>query len=221
MKKLIILDFDGPLNDLRAAKIKTLHLLGKQNEIQFTDTHVLEILNYIEQLYENEGLLSYVEILPRTFFFMQSRGLLSMTEGAVQNIAKQFSQILWENISIDHSPTTALEKCKLDSMLCIYSSQSVQKIEEVLTRTDISKNLFSGIFGRDSFDEPKPSIKKSPKKICKSFGVHPEEAIMVGDNIAVDLAPAQALGITTILYGRAVDYLAVDADVLGEILSKS
>lgn len=55
--KLIILDFDGPINNLSEAKTLIIHKLAKKLRINFPDRAVWNLINYIDQVYENERLL--------------------------------------------------------------------------------------------------------------------------------------------------------------------
>ena len=78
----------------------------------------------------------------------------------------------------------------------IYTNSACEHAELVLERLGI-RSVFEGVFDITAADYvPKPAVEPY-QKLCKQFFIEPQRALMV-DDIARNLKPASALGMTTV-----------------------
>jgi HAD superfamily hydrolase (TIGR01662 family) len=105
------------------------------------------------------------------------------------------------------------------------------RMADRLAREGIA-DLFAylGLTGLTGLRKPDPGAFTSA---CEALGVEPTEAIMVGDRIDIDIAPAKALGMATILFrtgrhrrqqardpGHTPDAVVTDVHELDHAISK-
>ena len=97
--------------------------------------------------------------------------------------------------------------------LFIVTRSSIDMIKGALNRHKDIKNSF------EIYRTEKPSTKTF-KKILTENSLKPEECIMVGDDVTLDLMPAKMLGMKTILRSGYVDHFIEDYNNINEILTK-
>ena len=217
--KLIILDFDGVLFNLTVAKIKTIHQLSRLLGLEINPFLVDKILNYINQIYEQEKILDYKKILKRIFAKLKKNKEFDITPYQQKIFSTSFSSYLEKNSHIDRRIVSLLNSLSKKAIkTCVYSSRPRLSIRAIIKKSKVNFR-FDKIYGREDFDEPKPSIKNL-KAICKDFGISPRNALMIGDNLVTDIIPAKSIGMRTILYSNSTDYLAKSDKELKDLLSK-
>lgn len=57
--KLLIFDFDGPINDLTSAKKVVADDVAKDLNLKWSKENSWELINYIDQIYEAEKIYNY------------------------------------------------------------------------------------------------------------------------------------------------------------------
>jgi HAD superfamily hydrolase (TIGR01549 family) len=217
--KLVILDFDGPVNDLSKAKEKAIRKLFDKLKVNYSEEVVWELINYIDQIYESKKIFEYEKIITLGLEKIAERKILTINSETIEEFSKSFNNELKKNLTFDHQFINffkSLVNNNENLKICIYSSQKEDIIRGLLEYEKIEINLFSKIYGRDSFQEPKPSIANL-KSICNDFNILTSEAVLIGDNVSIDLAPAHYLGIETILYTKNTDHLVKSAEGLESI----
>lgn len=205
---LIILDFDGPINDLIQGKILAIKSLCRLLRIKLSRKSLVRIINYIDQVWEIRRIIDYQKNLKRVIKQLKLHDLIKMGLRQKNYFTKEFSSFLTRNQSCNKTLIQVVRKIKKryrNIKVCIYSRQTKKDIQKFFNKFKININLFDGIYGREDFKEPKPSIKNL-EIICRKLKVAPKKAIMIGDNVVVDLMPAKLLGMQTILYSRFIDH---------------
>lgn len=94
---------------------------------------------------------------------------------------------------------------KLKAKKAIYSGSPVKLIHRILEKIGFLKNDFDFIVGWQDPENFPVKWTGSPlifEKIIKEMGFNKEDVLAVGDNWETDLAPANAIGIKTILIGK-------------------
>jgi phosphoglycolate phosphatase-like HAD superfamily hydrolase len=204
--KLLIFDFDGPINDLIEAKRAAIQNLSKQCGITFSDTASWGLINYIDQIYETEGIYDYKKLVEKSLGKLKENKLLAVGEKQKEQFVSMFTEALDKYQIIKPSLSKIIGTVKQTYphiKICIYTSQKEETVTKMLSDSKIERELFDKIYGREYFDEPKPSVVNL-LKICKEFAVDPREVVSVGDNVSVDLAPASYLGMKTLLINKFV-----------------
>ncbi len=219
--KLIVLDFDGVINELTPSKITAVKKLFKKLKIRADRRLIFNTLNYIEQIYETEKIVDYPKILSLVIDKLIKQGLININKKEIELFVQEFPRYLKTDSFINKKLLKRLLKIKRKKKLvtCLYTSQSLVHIKEVLGKSEKEKKLFDRIFTLQDFDEPKPSIKNL-EKICHQLKINPKNGLMVGDNVAMDLMPAKFLGMKTVLYSKVVDYCPTSLDELLKVFSK-
>ncbi|RJR29212.1 HAD family hydrolase [Candidatus Microgenomates bacterium] len=218
--KLLIFDFDGPINDLIDAKRKTIEEISHQLGLSFPDIVSWGIINYIDQIYESEKIYDYKDLVAKSLEKLQEKNLIVITEEQKSEFANMFAETLARHQMINHGLMTTVNSTKKmypEVKFCIYTGQKEEAIINLLEKSSLDKTIFDKIYGRDYFDEPKPSIENL-KKICEEFGIEPSDAVAIGDNVAVDLAPASYLGMKTVLINAFVNSTVANLNNLISVL---
>jgi|GEM_PF-1434062 len=221
--KLIIFDFDGPINDLIEAKKKTIFQLAVTGGLVFSKQAVWELINYIDQIYETEKILDYAKLIAISLEKLAKDGVIKITESQSEVFASKFAQELNNNIKLNLEIETIIRELKENQpnlKVCIYTSQKHDYVQKLLSAFRFDKAVIDKVYDRDSFSEPKPSTKNL-KLICLDFVCQPNEAVIIGDNVAVDLAPGAFLGMKTILFNQFVDNSVQSAGELRDVLQKA
>lgn len=217
--RLIIVDFDGPIHDLTSSKIAAAESLCKKLNVKLSKTTLSYLLNYIEQIYERRKIVDYQKILDIAMNELVKQGLIELDTEEKRYFIKNFPAHLNKYQVVNRELIHFIKKIKAkekDLRVCVYSNQNTGYVKGFLNKFKIDLGVFDKIYGRNSFEEPKPSINNL-KKICRDFGASYKQTVIVGDNVAVDLMPAKLLKIKTILYTEFVDYRAGERTELEEI----
>ncbi len=219
---LIILDFDGPINNLMQGKIAATKTLCQLLKIKLSQKALTRIINYIDQIWELKRITDYQRVLKYVLKQLKEQGLIEMNRGQADYFIKNFSFFLITKQSCNTDLIKIIQKIKKQHSkikICIYSRQTKTDIQIFLKKFRIDISLFDGIYSRGDFDEPKPSIKNL-ERICEKLKTVPKRTVMIGDNIVVDLMPAKFLGMRTILYSKLVDYYIKSSQDLKSIFKK-
>ena len=205
--KLLIFDYDGPINNLIQGKKDTILNLSDELNLNFSNQNVWELINYIDQIYESQKIVDYTQLISTALRKMSGNNSIKILEEQIDQFSSKFSKGLNENIRFNLEIVKIIRGFKgkrHDAKVCIYTSQIQDGVQKFLDKLGVNHTLIDKIYDRDSFDEPKPSMQNLIQ-ICKDFECRFDEATMIGDNVAVDLAPAAFLGIKTILINQLVD----------------
>ena len=182
----------------------------------------MELINYIDQIYENEKIIDYVQLVSVALGRMREDQAIEISDQQITEFSSNFGDKLHENIKLNLVVAELIRALKSESpnsKVCIYTSQRQDYVQKLLDRFGFDNTLIDKVYDRDYFDEPKPSTKNL-KLICKEFGCGPQDALVVGDNVAVDLAPGAFLGMKTVLVNPSVDIAIKDVSGLKQVLQK-
>jgi len=220
---LIILDFDGPINDLIQGKILAIKSACRLLKIKLSQKNLTRIINYIDQAWEIKRIVDYRENLKFVIKQLKLQGLIKIGQQQENRFAKKFLFFLTKNQSYNRGLIQVVKKIKKqhnEIRVCIYSCQNKTDIQKFFNKFKIDINLFDVIYGKEDLDEPKPSIKNL-EVICRKLKIAPNRAVMIGDNVVLDLMPAKLLGMQTILYSKFLDYWASSKQDFQRIFKKS
>ena len=204
---LIILDFDGPINDLTQSKVWAIKSSCKSLGIKLSQDILLNAINYIDQVYESKKVIDYKEILELVIEKLKNQGLLNIDNKKRDYFIRKFLFYLTKKQALNQNLIKIIKKFKQKQekiRICVYSSQSEVYIKKFFRQFKINLELFDKIFSTENFSEPKPSMKNL-EAICKDFKTVPRRTVIIGDNVAVDLTPAKFLGMKTVLCSKSVD----------------
>jgi len=99
----------------------------------------------------------------------------------------------------------ALSKLREKGMkLGLISNGYEEEIDLVLKRADLSREFFDVLAGVDTWKRAKPNPEIF-KNSLRELRVIPKEALYIGDNLDIDIRPAQKIGIKAILIKRRRD----------------
>jgi len=204
--KLIIMDFDGPINDLIEAKRITIKKISRKLKLSFSDEASWALINYIDQIYENKKIYDYKKLIIMSLDKLQKIQLTNLSKKEKVEFANMFFGILNKNQNINISTIESIMSVKNlypSVKICIYTSQKNKDVIKCLRDQNLNIKLFDKIYGSDYFNESKPSIVNL-NRICEEFNTNPKEVVVIGDNVTVDLAPASYLGMKTILLNKFI-----------------
>jgi len=218
--KLLIFDFDGPINDLTSAKKVVADDAAKDLNLKWSEENSWELINYIDQIYEAEKIYNYKELINKSLSKMAVNKLVYLSDQEIDSFSESFSEKInkVQSISKDIQFIIKELKRKYEGVnICIYTSQTESNVTKLLTASGIELRLFDKIYDRNYFEEQKPSTVNL-LKICGDFNVTPEEVTVIGDNVAVDLAPASYLKMRTILVNPFVTQSISSLHEIKEVL---
>ncbi len=174
---LLILDFNGVLDDYYTQKIIFLRSVLEEHQARYLP----ELLLTIERAYMTDRSATVEQSVERFF---------AATDMPITGVQR--------NMLTRHKITSQLTgkaKAFLDSLevpFVIYTALSRDQAEQSLgtSRYDL--------FTRDQYQEDKPSIENL-RVIMERYGVAPEQTCVVGDGLIDDCMPAALIGAHTIL----------------------
>ena len=205
--EVLIFDFDGPINNLIKTKFAAIEEVSHQLNLSFSKIVIWEIINYIDQIYETNKIYDYEELIKKSLKKLQKRQIIEILDEQINIFSNAFLNIFEQKQIISNSFLDIIKSIKNNYpqiKICIYTSQKEIVVNNIFKNSKIEKAIFDRIYCSEYFDEPKPSILNL-KKICDELNVTPNNVVLVGDNVAIDLAPASYLGIKTILINNFVD----------------
>lgn len=215
-QKLIIVDFDGPINNLIKSKKSAIKNICRKINVKISPLGQIHLLTYIDQIYENKRIYSYKKIIKLGLRKLKRNKLIKINEKQITKFSSLFEEEI-STIKLNHRFLEILKKIKKEKKftLCVYTSQTRKWVTKAL---EGYKNLFDHIYCQENFAEPKPSVQNIIK-ICKESGINPKNAIMIGDNPTIDLMPAKLLGMETVLINQFVDQLFQASQELEDLFS--
>jgi FMN phosphatase YigB (HAD superfamily) len=215
--KLIIVDFDGPINDLLSAKKKTIIELCKKFHINLNKKTRNEFVNFIDHYYVNDRIDNYKELIRRCLRRLKKDHLIVCEQDVIESFSDLFSVYLFDYLKPNKKIISALSKTKRafpEIKICIYTNQSRQYVEDFFKKGHLDFTQFIKVYSKDFFKEHKPSIKNL-ETICHEQDVIFNQTMMIGDDPTQDLLPAYILGMKTILFNPIVtDQIKSGADLL-------
>lgn len=102
-----------------------------------------------------------------------------------------------EYIHEDPKLKQVLKQMKAKYKLAVLTNNNQIQAERILIALGVFA-LFDHVFTYNSFELLKPDPELF-KKIIETIGIIPEECLVIGDRLDVDLEPAQALGMKTLV----------------------
>lgn len=124
-------------------------------------------------------------------------------------------------------PNPALDRALalLPQRKVVFTNASREHAERVLATLGVGHHFERIVDVRDVDFESKPQIA-AYRRICELLGLHPEECVMVEDNVR-NLRPAKELGMTTVLVGEdgeadgaAVDHAIARIEQIASVLNR-
>lgn len=164
----------------------------------FEDRH--EFWNYLDKNFFDTKVTFY-EFVQR---MMKERNLPEDTLGKVEKIWKK-TRI---NVSLFPETLGVLERLKDKYKLVLLSNTAEKEGKEIIERFGLRK-YFDKILisGKIGLAKPNPRIFEM---ILNEFDVEPEEILVVGDNLEMDIIPARTLGMRGILVDKKGKYKQYD-----------
>lgn len=215
--KLIITDFDGPINDLHYSKLNLIKKLFISYSVNYSDNLIANLINLIDNFYYNGEYNSYKSLIKDCLNYLSKNGDLDINYELLEAISSDFSNEIFDNLKPNTLMLDYLSNAKYNNKnlkICIYTSQHTDYVKKYLLLNKIDISFFCNIYGSDKFIEKKPSIKNL-ETICLENSVSFSETIMIGDEPTLDLLPAKLLGIKTALFNNLVDHhIKSESDII-------
>ncbi len=204
--KLIIVDFDGPINDLLTAKKTTIIELCDKFKIKLSKKALNNFINFIDYYYINNHINNYKDIVLQCLHRLNKDKQIRCNSIIASRISETFTDYLFDHLQPNISVLSALTKVKKifpEIKFCIYTNQTGQYVEKFFQSNKLNITQFTKIYGGDLFLENKPSIKNL-ETICRDQNTKFNQTMIIGDDPTLDLLPAHLLGIKTILFNSVV-----------------
>lgn len=205
--KLVIIDFDGPINDLLAAKKITITKLCNKFKIKLSKKALNNFINFIDYYYINNHINNYKDIVHQCLHRLNKDKQIKCNPITISHISEEFTDYLSDHLKPNISVLWALKKVKKffpEVKFCIYTNQTDKYVKKFFQSNQLDITQFTKIYGGDLFLETKPSIKNL-ETICRDQNANFNQTIMIGDDPTLDLLPAHLLGIKTVLFNPVVD----------------
>lgn len=219
--KLIIVDFDGPINDLLSAKKKTIIALCDQFDITLSESALNNFINLIDHFYIHNHLDNYKNLIYQCLCHMKKNHQISCEINTINRFSDTFLSCLSKNLQPNKVVLSALTRTKQvfpEIKICVYTSQIDKYVVQFFQKNQIDMSLFTKIYGSNLFLELKPSIKNL-KTICSEQKVATNQTMMIGDDPTLDLLPAHLLGMKTMLFNSVVyQHIKNDVDLLDSLV---
>lgn len=187
---LFIFDINGVLDNNHDAKVETM----RKYFPEISDTDISNINIDMERAYESNKSSSTSSHISSA---LADNGII---------IDKEKSELLADSYfnlnRIKTSVIDGLNKLAETKKVYLYTALSRQKVKFITSLQTLSDKII--IFAKEDQIESKPSIRNL-QQILKQTKIAPEKTILFGDNVAVDLMPANLLGIKSILASNYVD----------------
>jgi FMN phosphatase YigB (HAD superfamily) len=188
--ELFIFDINGVLDNNHNAKIQML----KSNFPEMSLDLIKSVNIDMERAYESN----------------QSGGTATHISQALKDNQIQVDDVEAKRLADDYfnlnrvNPDliTFLNNLAETKKVCLYTALSRSKVEFITSLHPLSKKIM--IFAREDQIESKPSIRNL-KEILRLSDVTTDKAILFGDNVSVDIMPANLIGIKSILVSNYVD----------------
>jgi len=207
--KAIIFDFSGTLDNLDEIRLSAV------------EKSLLEIRKEIEPEKILEEAKEVIVEIFRLDTEMQSASIKEIFQEAIKikypEILKDKIEKMWDIYNGERKKRRDI----LESFLKNFETLSKYKLF-ILTRSSadmiretLEKHGKAGFF--EIYRTKKPSTE-TLREIMEKHSLKPEECIMTGDDVTLDLMPAKMLGMKTILRSSYVDYFITDYNNIDDIL---
>ncbi|MHA1607385.1 MAG: HAD family hydrolase [Candidatus Freyarchaeota archaeon] len=189
--RAVVFDVEGTLFKSKsltdAYRDQVLRLLSEKKGLS-GESLISELRRVMEEL-RREG---YVERPPSTLIAEKLGVTREEFYGAIDKVDPA------EHVAPDPELASTLREMKNSFKLAVLTNLSRKGLRGVFSALGLGEELFDVVLTADDLDLLKPH-PSAFKKVLESLGVKPEEAVMVGDMVESDLAPAKELGMKTIL----------------------
>lgn len=219
--KLIIIDFDGPINDLLTAKKITITELCNRFKIPLSPKALGNFINFIDYYYVHNHINNYKDLVQQCLYRLNEDNQIKCNHITAGRFSETFTDCLYNHLQPNRIVLSALAKVKQifpEVKFCIYTNQTGQYVEKFFQLNRLNIAQFTKIYGSDLFLEPKPSIKNL-ETICQDQNTTFSQTVMIGDDPTLDLLPANLLGIKTVLFNPVVNnYIANESDLIKSLV---
>ena len=187
---LFIFDINGVLDNNHNAKVETLkkHFPG-MSDLDISTTNV-----DMERAYESNKSSSTSSHIASA---LADNGIVVDSDKA-----DLLASTYFDLNRVKPNVVDCLNKLAETKTVCLYTALSRPKVKFITNLHPLSEKIM--IFAKEDQLESKPSIRNL-QKILKLTNISPNRAILFGDNIAVDIMPANLLGIKAVLVSNYVD----------------
>lgn len=137
-QKLIIVDFDGPLNNLIKSKKYVIKNLCHKLNIEISHLGQIHLLTYIDQIYENKRIYSYKKIIKLGLKKLKRNKLIKINEKQITKFSSFFEEEI-STIKLNRRFLEVLEKIKKEKKFtfCVYTSQTRKWVTNALERISL------------------------------------------------------------------------------------
>ncbi len=181
---LIIFDLDDTLIDTSRA------ITPKRHRAVFETLNLKGWEHFIEINREATSSRQAFEI-----FFNK----MGFSHGKLEKACSLLGELLPEDFEVPTTPgaQALIERLYPSHTLALVTLGNEELQLQKMKKAGIQPEIFSKLIVSSG-----PSKKQEYQKILVELGFSPEDSVVCGDRIAVDLTPAKALGFTTIHYPR-------------------
>ena len=187
---LLIFDINGVLDNNHNAKVEVLSAAFPQ----LSDLEISKVNVAMERAYEKSKSSSTASHI--------ADALLDNGISIESAKAEELSAAYYDLNRVNPEIIEMLNSLAQTKKVCLYTSLSKAKVDYITSKGTLSDDVL--VFSRDVQLESKPSIRNL-EAILEQTGVSADRAVLFGDNVAVDIMPANLLGIKAVLVTNYVD----------------
>ncbi len=188
--KAIVFDMDGTLYHQPALERRyresIIQTIATVKKVPFVQARSL-----FEELYQQTRRRLKRE--PSKLSLLQSMGISHRLWA--KTAGRQVAPERW--LKTDRKLKTVLGRLQQEFKLAVVTNNHDHNTKVTLKRLEIL-DFFDAVQTLSATELLKPSARRY-RMICKTLGVHPREALSVGDRFDLDLAPAASIGMSTLL----------------------
>lgn len=187
---LLIFDINGVLDNNHNAKVRMLSRAFPQ----LSDLDISKVNVAMERAYEKSKSSSTASHIADALL---DSGI-SIDAAKAEELANEY----YDLNRVEPEVIEFLNKLAKTKKVCLYTSLSKPKVDYIMSRGSLSDDIL--VFSRDVQLESKPSICNL-EAILAQTKMSADRAVLFGDNVAVDIMPANLLGIKAVLVTNYVD----------------
>jgi len=102
--------------------------------------------------------------------------------------------------------------------LYLFTTEEERFVRRILRNSEIDPNLFDRIYSMKDYEEK--SFPELLKVILKENKLKPEECVLVGGDVVMDIIPAKLSGLKTVLFSRFLDGFSSSYEELEKIIEE-
>lgn len=206
------------LSDLYNGLISLSHQNAAKNGVQYPEVKIEKVWELILMMLKRHGYQPFEHIqaeekdFPRCFAYTYN--FLSLGRQLYPGVVEALQKLRSSNIVVGIL-SNAQFYTPVDLTLMV-RDQSNEKIDDYLELFDIDLTFYSYEYG---FSKPNQLLFRRLFDALYEFNILPEQTVMVGNDLLIDIAPAKEAGMKTALFtGDAFSFFTHEEEIVPDIV---